>query len=218
MTSDEQLEWELNAPEGQREHPAMQFLHEEPSLPRVLIIGDSISIGYTLSVREKLKGRANLIRPYQNCIGTVLGLKRIDEWLGRKRWDLIHFNWGLHDLKYLKDDRLDLSGERDTVIDDYENNLRELVAKLQQKADKLIWATTTPVPEGAAGRVKGDEIEYNRVAEGIMRENNIPINDLYSAVLPDLDKYQIPADVHFNEKGYDYLAGVVADKILEYLP
>jgi len=40
--------------------PAFAKIEDEPGLPRVLIIGDSISIGYTLDVRALLKGKANV--------------------------------------------------------------------------------------------------------------------------------------------------------------
>ncbi|MCA1759186.1 MAG: hypothetical protein LC658_05405, partial [Bacteroidales bacterium] len=62
-------------------------------LPNVLILGDSISIGYTPFVQEYLKGRANVFRPMlengkpENCAGTTKGVENIDRWLGSKKWD-----------------------------------------------------------------------------------------------------------------------------------
>jgi len=84
-----------------RQNPALVPIEDEPSLPRVLIIGDSISMGYTLPTRELLKGKANLHRPPTNCGPTTTGLDQLEAWLGDKPWDVIHFNWGLHDLKYM---------------------------------------------------------------------------------------------------------------------
>jgi hypothetical protein len=72
----------------------------DKSLPNVLILGDSISIGYTRQVREGLKGKANVIRPNANCGDTRHGLAQIETWLGDGKWQVIHFNWGLHDLCY----------------------------------------------------------------------------------------------------------------------
>jgi len=74
---------------------------DQPGLPRVLLIGDSISMGYTLPVRQKLAGKANLHRALENSGDTQRGLQKLDAWLGQGRWDVIHFNFGLHDLKYL---------------------------------------------------------------------------------------------------------------------
>ena len=83
--------------------PAFAKVEDDPNLPRVLLIGDSISIGYTAPVREFLKGKANVHRIPTNGGPTTNGLANLDKWLGTSKWDVIHFNWGLHDLKYLPD-------------------------------------------------------------------------------------------------------------------
>src|SRR5262245_45995913 len=77
--------------------PAFASVTEQPGLPRVLLIGDSISIGYTVTVRRELAGKANVLRIPENGADTANGLKKIDAWLGESKWDVIHFNWGLHD-------------------------------------------------------------------------------------------------------------------------
>ena len=71
-----------------------------PNLPPVLIIGDSISISYTLPVRQTLEGVANVIRPVANCESTLTILEKIDRWLGQTQWAVIHFNAGLHDSEH----------------------------------------------------------------------------------------------------------------------
>ena len=76
-------------------NPAMRPIQDVPGLPRMLLIGDSISIGYTLPVRERLAGKANVHRIPENGGPTTNGLARLDAWLGTQRWDVIHFNWGL---------------------------------------------------------------------------------------------------------------------------
>ena len=77
--------------------PALQQIEDDPKLPRVLLVGDSISMGYTLPVRALLTGKANVHRPPTNCSSTASGLKNLDAWLGPGKWDVIHFNFGLHD-------------------------------------------------------------------------------------------------------------------------
>ena len=81
-------------------------------LPNVLIIGDSISIGYTPKVRKLLEGVANVHAPKVNSRDTRTGLKHLKDWLGTTRWDVIHFNWGLHDLCYRHPDST-ATGHRD---------------------------------------------------------------------------------------------------------
>jgi acyl-CoA thioesterase-1 len=91
-----------NKPKKKRQKPpVMRPIEDVEGLPRVLLIGDSISIGYTLPVRELMQGVANVHRPLTNCGPTTEGLQHIDQWLGKEKWDVIHFNWGLHDLKYM---------------------------------------------------------------------------------------------------------------------
>ena len=92
--------------------PEFAPVEDTPGLPRVLLIGDSISIGYTLPVRELLKGKANVHRIPGNGGPTTNGLKNLDEWLAGK-WDVIHFNFGLHDLK-IGDD-----GSRQVPLEQY---------------------------------------------------------------------------------------------------
>ena len=136
----------------------------------------------------------------------------MDKWLGDGKWDVIHFNWGLHDLKYLGPDGKNLAdpqaaGSRQQVpIDEYEANLRKLVARLKKTDATLIWRSTTPVPEGAKGRAVGDSVKYNAVAKAIMAEHDIAIDDQYSFALDNLKKIQLPANVHFSKDGSRELA------------
>jgi acyl-CoA thioesterase-1 len=184
---------------------------DEPGLSRVLLIGDSISMGYTLPVREALAGKANVHRPAENCGPTIRGLERLDQWLGDGRWDVIHFNWGLHDLR--KTD-----GKHQVPIDEYEKNLRELVDRLKKTGATLVWCSTTPVPEGCEpARSTADAVAYNAVAKKIMDENGIAIDDLYVYALPRLSEIQIPANVHFTPEGSAVLAEQVARSILAAL-
>src|SRR6185503_19430837 len=83
--------------------PAFDPDKDDPKLPRILLIGDSISIGYTVPVRNLLKGRANVHRIPDNGGPTTNGLAQLPQWLGKGKWDVIHFNWGLHDLKIMAD-------------------------------------------------------------------------------------------------------------------
>jgi acyl-CoA thioesterase-1 len=204
---------------AKKPNPAMAKVEDVPGLPRVLLIGDSISIGYTVPVREMLKGKANVHRPLTNCGPTTRGLAEIDKWLGDGKWDVIHFNWGLHDLKYQKPNGTGLADPKapDSVQqvppEEYEANLKKLVTRLKQTNAKLIWRSTTPVPEGAAGRVVGDAKKYNEIAAKIMNENDIAIDDQYTFALTKLNEIQRPANVHFTPAGSKELAAQVVQAI-----
>ena len=67
---------------AQKKKGPMAPIEDVPGLPRVLLIGDSISIGYTLSVRAALKGVANVHRIPTNGGPTSKGLENIEAWLG----------------------------------------------------------------------------------------------------------------------------------------
>jgi lysophospholipase L1-like esterase len=191
-------------------------------LPNVLIIGDSISIGYTPYVQEALEGRANVVHNEGNAQHTGTGLLKLDEWLGNTRWDVIHFNWGLWDLCY-RSEQSKVYGNRDKINgnvtftpEEYEKNLEQLVMRLKQTHAKLIFATTTYVPKGEAGRFFGDDKRYNKVAVRIMKKHNIQINKLNAGSRKIHKKYKKEdGDVHFTSEGYELLARQVARKILK---
>jgi acyl-CoA thioesterase-1 len=189
---------------------------DDPNLPRVLLIGDSISIGYTVPVRELLKGKANVRRPLTNCGDTARGLKSLDDWLGSGKWDVIHFNFGLHDLKYLDANGSLASpdkGKQVASLVQYEQNLRQIVERLKKTGAKLIWCSTTPVPEGSSGRVKSDELKYNEVAAKIMAESGVATDDLHALATAKQAEIQLPKNVHFSKEGSRELARAVVASI-----
>ena len=209
-------------PKKKKPNPVMAPIEDVAGLPRVLLIGDSISIGYTLQTREALKGKANVHRPPTNCGPTTNGLKGIDQWLGDKKWDVIHFNWGLHDLKYLGpngenlQDPTDPKNHQQVPPKEYEANLRELVERLKKTNAKLIWRNTTPVPAGAKGRVVGDSVKYNAIAAKVMQENGVEVHDMYALVKPKMETLMLPkGNVHFTKDGSQALADDVAAVILK---
>jgi len=188
-------------------------------LPNVLIIGDSISIGYMKPLEELLKGKANVVHNPGNAAHSGNGLAKLDEWLGDTKWDVIHFNHGLHDLKYLdaegKSARTKEGAHIQIPLDKYKENLEAIVQRLKKTGAKLIFATTTPYPDKVEGplREKGDAERYNTAALEIMKRNEVAINDLYTFALPRLTELQMPNNVHFTESGSKVLAEEVAKHI-----
>ncbi len=203
------------------ENPTFAPPDVDPSLHSVLLIGDSISVGYTLPTRAKLEGIANVFRPAINCGPSSRGVEHLDEMIAGGPWSVIHYNFGLHDLKIIDNDGQMVSpevGSYQVPIEDYEKNLAAIADRLATTGAVLIWASTTPVPEGANGRVKGDAACYNVAARRVADARNIRINDLYTFAFERLDKIQQPANVHFTEGGSDVLADQVARAIEDALP
>lgn len=180
---------------------AWDYVADDPKLPRVLLIGDSVSRGYTQAARKALKGKVNVHRAPANCGPTATGLKKLDVWLGDGNWDLIHFNFGIHD--------------RRTKSGDYEKRLEEIVQRLKQTGAKVVWASSTPIPadwkEGPEMKAKLEE--KNAIAAKVMERNGVEIDDLFTFITPHLAEVQNPKDVHFNGKGYDLLGKQVAEYI-----
>lgn len=179
---------------------AWDFVPDDPKLPRVLLIGDSVSRGYTQATRKALAGKANVHRAPANCGPTASGLKNIDVWLGDGRWDVIHFNFGIHD--------------RSTPLADYTQRLEQLIERMQKTGARLVWASTTPIPDDLPkGQTAASIVERNQAAAEVMTKHRIAIDDLYTAISPHLTEVQNPKDVHFNAKGYDFLGETVAKAV-----
>lgn len=214
-----------------RPHPAFQKAKEDPSLPRVLLIGDSISIGYTFPTRKLLAGRANVLRIPANGGPTTRGLQSLGKWLAIGKLDVIHFNFGLHDCRIMRPKDKPM-----VPIEAYEKNLRQIVAKLKKNGAKLIWATTTAVVDGERRKRRLKDVEaYNAVARRIMEAEGIPINDLYAALMAtDESKVKDPGaakkgkgmtrqritksdGTHFTPQGYQLLARHVAAAVTDAL-
>jgi len=196
----------------------------EPS--RVLLLGDSISIGYHKAVVEALGDDFVVVRPManaekgraENCEGTTKGVKAIERWLALEGgdWDVIHFNFGLHDLKRVdpktRRNSNDPSDPNQADLATYTSQLTAIVEALEATGATLILATTTPVPTGGVRphRDPEDVERYNARARGIAEPRGIVVDDLYSFALPRLAELQEPVNVHFTAEGSAALGGEVA--------
>lgn len=208
--------------QAQNQKGPLAPIKDNPNLPRVLLIGDSISIGYTLPTREFLKGKANLHRIPTNGGPTTKGLMNIDSWIGQSKWNVIHFNWGLHDLKYMGPNGENLfpkekGGKPQVPLADYEKNLEKLVIRLKKTGAKLIWRNTTPIPPKSKGRYVGDSVKYNQSASRIMKKHNVPTHDLYTISKKRMKELMRPANVHYTPEGSRVLGKDVARVIVEAL-
>jgi len=182
--------------------------------PKILIIGDSISIGYTPHVKVMMGDRASVFHNNGNAEHTGTGLEKVEEWIGEEEWDIIQFNWGLWDLAY-RSDSSKVQGKRDKINgkityspEEYASNLDSIVGlmKTLTKA-KLIFVSTSYVPEGEAGRFVEDALVYNDAAFKIMKKHRIPVNDIYEfSRLVHSEHSTADDNVHYTKEGYKELA------------
>lgn len=185
----------------------------DKKLPRVLLIGDSISKGYTPHVVEIMKEQALVTHNKGNAGPAMRGLENIDEWLAVDKWDVIHFNWGLHDM-YLWNYE-----EADRAPAAYEKRLDTLVLRLKKTGARLIWATTTPACPEAEKKCKvkidqATEQEFLEAAMRVMKKHKIQVNDLHAFMVSKREDYSIADnDVHYTQDGSKKLAEQVVAAI-----
>ncbi len=191
---------------------------DDPYLPRVLVIGDSISMNYDDAARSALKGVANYHRNEGNSFSTAEGVRNAELWLGDYQekglqWDVIQFNHGLHDLKQTYDAATGIFGDYAVSPEDYKNNLEKEIAILKKTGAKLIWCSTTPVPndnKGTYARRKGASEVFNQAALEVMKKHpEILVNDLYQVIAGStvFDSWRKTVDVHFYQPEEQALLG-----------
>jgi hypothetical protein len=181
---------------------AWDYVKDDPALPRMLLIGDSISRGCTVPLRNALKGKVNVHRAPANCGPSRYGLEKLDIWMGAGVWDMVVINFGIHD--------------RRTPTETYTANLEELIARIRPRTKQILWVTTTPVPAGAGEYVEGSIERLNGAATPLMQKLGIAVIDLHAAVLPKVSELQLPENCHFKGEGYDFMGAFLAENVLKY--
>ena len=207
----------------------------------ILIIGDSISIRYTPIVAQELQDLDGSIRHAPgNSRETTYALAKpnlkdypkfsksqqyswrkvqmeqaksnLDFWLAFGRWDVIVFNFGLHDIKRSR--KPDQPPQTRTSIEQYKSNLETICARLKQTDAKLIWVKTTPVrPPANYDRQNTDVIRFNAAATEVLESQKIPMVDLYTPTFAELDRYIAKDGTHFQPVGVEMQGRLVAQAI-----
>ncbi len=187
-------------------------------LPRVVLAGDSIRLGYAPLVAKLLTGKAVVISAEENGGDSSNLLSHLDEWIVREKPDIVHWNAGLHDLKRSKQTRA-----YQVDLPQYETNLRQIVERIHQKTQAtVVFADTTPILDERHARRKADfdrsesdVRRYNQAALRVMKEIGITVNDLHWLVETGGPAELMTEDgTHYLPQGYERLAGAVADCIL----
>ena len=179
----------------------------ETNLPRVLLIGDSITRGYYPAVEKRLAGKAYVARLTTSAfLSDPMFIQQITLVLDNTQFDVIHFNNGLHGWQYSEAD--------------YRKAFPDFLATLQKHAPnaKLIWATTTPhkpatnaPPAPAASGTDARVVARNAIALEFVTAKKISVTDLYAPVRGRAELYS--DGVHFNKEGIAIQSELVAAKI-----
>lgn len=170
-------------------------------MKKIVLIGDSIRLGYEKYVKEAFDGVADVYSPTENCRFAEYTLRFAHEWKSKGEWptdvDAVHWNAGLWDvLRILGDDPL-------TPKCAYENFIRRIDKRLRAifPNAKFIFATSTAVKEEGYGssfkRFNKDIEEYNAIALSVLSETDTMIDDLYAVTkdIPDACRSDM---THFN--------------------
>ncbi len=204
----------------------MTFAQEapKPTLPKVVLLGDSVREHYAPFVAELLAGKAVVVTPKTNGGDTGKLLTNLNDWAIKEQPDVIHFNSGIHDTK-----RDQKTGKYNVPPEKYEANLREIVKQLRAETKaKLVFALSTPlIDERSKGYWKSRSyqlfnasvMEYNVIALRVMKELDVPVNDLPAALGDAAESARLhdSGGIHFTEEGSKKLAAAVAAVVIKHL-
>jgi hypothetical protein len=179
-------------------------------LPRVLLIGDSITNAYYDEVARRLEGKALVARlATSSSLGDPALLDQVKFMLANYQFAVIHFNNGMHGFDY--------------TDQQYRNDIPKLLTLIKKHAPraKLIWATTTPVRKKAPHLEEFDAenkipLARNKIVAEVATKNGIPVNDLYTLVEKH-PEYSGDDGIHFNAAGQAAQAQQVAKYVLDSL-
>ena len=200
------------------------------TLPRLFVLGDSISIQYGPYLEQYLAGRYH----YARKEGTELALQNLDNAQGANGGDssqvlaylkamqasggipadVLLLNCGLHDLRTIP-----ATDTKQVTPDQYEANLLAILETAQGMGLKVVWVRTTPVVDEVhnTGRADTDfhryavDVDvYNAIADSVMRLSKVPSIDLYTFTRnlgPDVYCDHVHFHEHVREKQAAYIAG-----------
>lgn len=208
-------------------------------MKNVLLVGDSIRLGYEKKVAELLGPNVKVYSPDENCRFTKYALWGMFAWMeamGNPKIDVGHFNAGIWDLH-----RCTADGQLFSSLEEYGRDIKRLAIQMKSYTDQVIFANIIPGGKGLDEGAKlnalintnsdfvkvylcdtmsnwnKDVVAYNKKSEAVMAEMGIPVNDMYSAILADTEKYISEDGIHPTEEGYDLLAQLTAARIEEKL-
>ncbi len=190
-------------------------------MKRVILIGDSIRMGYEATVRAELSKEAFVWAPPENCQHTVHVMLNFWKWVISQQPDVLHMNAGLWDMRrVIRDEEGNI-----VPLETYRTNVDRLITAARQHTKaRIIWATCTPCDQagldrahmlqGLAGRSTADIARYNEAAIEVARHHKVALNDLHQLVVDAGPASLQEADgVHFTPAGYELLGRAVAETI-----
>jgi isoamyl acetate esterase len=191
-----------------------------PTLPKVLLLGDSIRMSYQSQVAKALEEVAEVVGPADNCQYSLFTLSSLGRWLTELGQPVVvHWNNGLHDIGH-NPNRAPIQ----MPLQVYRDNLGHILRHLRTITPHIIWATNTPVHPDRPFRDdqwswRNEEIDrYNQAALELMEVEKVPVNDLHALVHRDLDGYLAEDQLHLSTAGQAACAAAVAQTVKGHMP
>jgi lysophospholipase L1-like esterase/dienelactone hydrolase len=190
-------------------------------LPKIVLVGDSIRMGYAPLVAKRLEGKAVVVSAQANGGDSANVLKNLDEWVIREKPDVVHLNAGLHDLKRDKS-----SKQYQVELAQYKKNLKEIVSRIRKETKAtIIFADTTPIHDerhakrgGNFDRTEADVERYNKAAVAVMKAEGVSVHDLHGLVMQHgMEKMLGNDGTHYTPAANEVLADAVVDVLLRQL-
>ncbi len=202
---------------------------------RVILLGDSIRLGYAPLVAEMLAGEFEVVTPAQNCATTLMTLRHFEAWAVEPATAatgevLLHVNCGLHDLAYKRLEPSNAPADTPEVEPAaYARNVEAILRRAIDDAGipprQILWATTTPVIEARHNtakpfkRLEADVRAYNDAALRVAQSLGCGVDDLYAVVMEHDPETLLTEDgVHYTAEGNAILAKAVASAIRAVSP
>jgi hypothetical protein len=190
-------------------------------MKKILLIGDSIRIGYDQYVKEAMENVAEVYYPSENCRFAAYILRNLHNWtdgLPLDEIDAVHWNVGLWDtLRIYGDEPL----TKPEVYADYINRIANRIKLLYPNAVS-IFATSTPVIESGfiedfEMRYNSDVEQYNSIARDVLACHDVVINDLYELLKDCPESYHSDQTHFYTADATECIGGRVIDILCDSL-
>lgn len=193
-------------------------------MKRVLLLGDSIRMGYDDYVKELLDGEFEVIYDqYDNGRFAAYTLWQANQFFkNHGHFDIVHWNNGYWDMNIEAP-----MTEAVHPLEEYIHFLGRILGEIKRNGALPIFATTTPIlSKEAASEVNADKnyrlnynnewvVKYNAAAVSFMKSEGVRINDLYTLCLEDTHCYKCSDLLHLTDEGYRRCAEKIASEIRE---
>lgn len=185
-------------------------------MKNILLVGDSIRIGYMPYVKELLEGQASVFGPEDNCRFARYSFFNLPIWIEESGSipDIIHWNNGIWDVMH-KDEWL--TDDTFTTLDEYIRDIERIYKVMKNTGAKIIFATTTPVKDENPTLRNADIDLFNQQAVKYLSAQGVEINDLNAFIKPNRNELVKDDLTHLTEDGYKAAAQQVASIIKKYL-